>query len=782
LLILGFVFAGLALSCGDTGAKKAKPRSRMAMETDRGEAEEGDEAKGKKEGREGAANPEQGEGAEKAAPLEGTLVERYPDRWYRREREGKPVGYINVQLSYIEEGGERVVRDETESASWYHRKIGHMNDIFTTKATHVSIRMEDGELIESESEVEQGEGWDRRISVSKLKREKGGYRFTSRMLENEIEKFHACDKTIVLDSESCLIPHVIDGTLSEDKPVRFYQMGGEKGTVYTFEGRIAEPKVLKILGKDEEAIGVKVTNVETGAFHKEYYRKDGLLLGLETDNGMITYSSEAEVQRIKRDLERGSISLSSPVRDSGLDASDVGANLHGAFNLKSLFMEVTVPIRPGVPEVEFDNSPFQKIHSRKKVDGNIVTVLESVAFDKDVTAPYPLKTEGMEKYLEATTMMQVNHPAVKAAAKRAVSDAKDARTAAQRIAEFVTANIGGGRSGKIGQYSAVEILDNGFGDCSEYALLFITLCRAAGIPARNVTGYVCLGSMWGNHALGEIWVGDWIGADPCTCDIGTRARYVFFGYPDEPHSKSSIVSRAFTGYGKIRLLKGTFGDGETVDLTGEEELHGIEKDGRAFHHNIGISVKKPGPDWSLSTRSGSIQVNGPGMRATVMAVPDQGRRQLDQFGMYGQVKTLQGFPCVVMGRLGGSYTNLMVLSQRRRIMIQAYFTSEAGDRAYEWSAFMRALDVTAWKGRPVESSEDFPHFPDPEAEPGEEEEEDSEELEPWEEEGEEEEEPGEEEGEDEEEPGEGEGEDEEEKEAEDEEEPKEEEGGEEKKE
>ena len=38
---------------------------------------------------------------------------------------------------------------------------------------------------------------------------------------------------------------------------------------------------------------------------------------------------------------------------------------------------------------------------------------------------------------------------------------------------------------------ALYALKNKTGDCTEYAFLFVALCRASGIPARGVSGYIC---------------------------------------------------------------------------------------------------------------------------------------------------------------------------------------------------------------------------------------------------------------------------------------------------
>ena len=145
------------------------------------------------------------------------------------------------------------------------------------------------------------------------------------------------------------------------------------------------------------------------------------------------------------------------------------------------------------------------------------------------------------KDLEPTVLMPCLHPDVKAAAERAVAGETDARRAVERIADFVYTLEK--QSPDVAEATALEILEDRRGDCSEHALLFVALCRAAGIPARRCSGYVCVGEDWGAHAWAEVWTGAWMGVDPTTNDVGTAARYLFFGYSDDPSSRPGVVSR-----------------------------------------------------------------------------------------------------------------------------------------------------------------------------------------------------------------------------------------------
>lgn len=80
--------------------------------------------------------------------------------------------------------------------------------------------------------------------------------------------------------------------------------------------------------------------------------------------------------------------------------------------------------------------------------------------------------------------------------------------------------------------SAVRILDNKAGDCSEHARLFVALARAAGLPAREVTGllYVNYGKpIFGWHAWAEVHDGhQWVSVDPAWDQVWVDASHVRF--------------------------------------------------------------------------------------------------------------------------------------------------------------------------------------------------------------------------------------------------------------
>jgi transglutaminase-like putative cysteine protease len=67
-------------------------------------------------------------------------------------------------------------------------------------------------------------------------------------------------------------------------------------------------------------------------------------------------------------------------------------------------------------------------------------------------------------------------------------------------------------------HSAIEALDLGVGVCQDQAHVFIACCRAAGVPARYVSGYLYTGESGevASHAWADAWLGEeegWVSLD-----------------------------------------------------------------------------------------------------------------------------------------------------------------------------------------------------------------------------------------------------------------------------
>ncbi len=76
--------------------------------------------------------------------------------------------------------------------------------------------------------------------------------------------------------------------------------------------------------------------------------------------------------------------------------------------------------------------------------------------------------------------------------------------------------------------TATEVLAQRRGKCAEFAILFASLTRAAGIPSRLVLGVVNQGSHWIGHLWNEVWLGEWLAVDPTFGNFVSAASHIKF--------------------------------------------------------------------------------------------------------------------------------------------------------------------------------------------------------------------------------------------------------------
>ncbi len=109
-------------------------------------------------------------------------------------------------------------------------------------------------------------------------------------------------------------------------------------------------------------------------------------------------------------------------------------------------------------------------------------------------------------------------------AVQAVGKARNVLHAVRTIAFFVYRYVT--PSENVQFATAAEVARSPKGDCSEYAVLYVALCRAAGIPARIISGvlYCTDTGAFELHYWAEVLVGEkWFSIDPTRPDgFGNR--------------------------------------------------------------------------------------------------------------------------------------------------------------------------------------------------------------------------------------------------------------------
>ena len=141
--------------------------------------------------------------------------------------------------------------------------------------------------------------------------------------------------------------------------------------------------------------------------------------------------------------------------------------------------------------------------------------------------------------LRPTAFFQTDDPSIRRLAAEIVGADSDAMRSARRILDWVHTNLA--KVPTISVPNAVEVLAERKGDCNEHAVLYATLARAAGLPARMVAGVVYMPRDRGTpaafyyHAWNEVWLGAWIAVDPTFGQFPADATHVELveGGPDK---------------------------------------------------------------------------------------------------------------------------------------------------------------------------------------------------------------------------------------------------------
>lgn len=127
-----------------------------------------------------------------------------------------------------------------------------------------------------------------------------------------------------------------------------------------------------------------------------------------------------------------------------------------------------------------------------------------------------------DKYLEDNEKFQISNPIIQQAVKSATADEKNPYWIMRNIFDYIDEHMYYEMSG--GWNTAPTVLARGNGSCSEYTFVFISMCRAAGIPARYAGSVVVRGEDASMddvfHRWAEVYLPGygWIPVDPSRGD------------------------------------------------------------------------------------------------------------------------------------------------------------------------------------------------------------------------------------------------------------------------
>jgi hypothetical protein len=161
--------------------------------------------------------------------------------------------------------------------------------------------------------------------------------------------------------------------------------------------------------------------------------------------------------------------------------------------------------------VESERVPIDAPRQRREGDALQIEVIDEAElpdgaplFPDPATAPLALQPA-----LVATATLPAAHPELQEQAARVVEGAADRKAAARALLDWVYKNVD--KEPSVGVPNGLEVLRRMRGDCNEHTALYVSLARAAGVPARIAAGVVYSDRIGGGafyyHAWPEVAIG-----------------------------------------------------------------------------------------------------------------------------------------------------------------------------------------------------------------------------------------------------------------------------------
>jgi len=323
----------------------------------------------------------------------------------------------------------------------------------------------------------------------------------------------------------------LDAVLAPQRLIRQGKLGAS-ATFQLFETSLLKPMTVttKLLRFDERLLGGVNTRVavlttlykEVGMRSTEYVTADGELL--ETVVAQM-FTLRREPERVAKNVKfafdamrAGVIRVDKPLGDPRRVTS-LKLRLSGVRRKELLIDDARQSYERGGTEAGATHT---------------VTLRTALRPAKPLRLPITPRADQPEvaRFLKPSTFAQSDAPEIVKAARTIVGTTTDSFEAACKVQSWVFRHVR--KRGMAAMSNALAVLRKRQGDCSEHSILFVALCRAAGIPARQVVGIGYSKAMkgFGYHAWAEVYVGKWVAMDPTWGETLADATHVKFGVGD----------------------------------------------------------------------------------------------------------------------------------------------------------------------------------------------------------------------------------------------------------
>lgn len=514
------------------------------------------------------------------------------EAWYDVLTNRSKSGWYHVVWTTTLFEGRPAIHDRTVNYSLSTRQMGRIQTSFEAKTVREIDRTPDGMLLSQTAVTTQAD----RDTVTWTKWTGASYTWVQSVAGMTERREIPCEKPVPVDTEAFLHEKIVKGEVAVGQEYRYQRLNMAGKRLDTVVVEVTKKALLSTPAGPKQCWRLREYVEKQPGTQYVWLDTDGIIRKRKSGGEEIV-SSTPETARVMPALGHVySITLPAEPR------------LPRCTSLDRCLVDVSLTKREGVEDPEFPETPFSR--QVGKSDGRIQ--VELLAHDDpEATVALPVKEESVRDFLERTTLFCTDHPTVQQVVKNVVGKETDGRKVATKLLEYVFLSLSKS-SPPIPQPTAAEIIEEGRGDCSEHCVLFVALARAAGLPARRLSGYAQVGNRWGAHSFAEVWLGKWVGADPTTNELGTKARYLCFGWADDPDSYPGLVSSRVTGRMSIKTRE--FSEGGKTWKVGALPKTITREDPMS-----GLALAEPPANWSATVLPGSGRgtIIGPGLRCRV---------------------------------------------------------------------------------------------------------------------------------------------------------------------
>lgn len=197
------------------------------------------------------------------------------------------------------------------------------------------------------------------------------------------------------------------------------------------------------------------------------------------------------------------------------------ANLYTAYPFRSVRSRISLSL-PDLGAVQLEDNR-QRIVEHRAIGGREQVLVEITKDSRSHQGQYelPIVVPELEVYLGSDRYIDPGLPEIQALAADILQGETDAWTSVAKLVKWVFRYLNPAPT--IIPKTTAQILANPDGNCKEYAVLFASLARSAGIPTRLALGLRYFDGVWIGHMWNEVWLGEWIAVDPSHGQIAPDA-------------------------------------------------------------------------------------------------------------------------------------------------------------------------------------------------------------------------------------------------------------------